>query len=146
MPHKIKPAPELFTGLRPRTPAERHSLLKIALAVVLAMLAVAGLWFSKRHSQIERQDKWSNAIGTIENVRPVLAAKSDGNFGGAMLYTIQVLVRYPSNVGSKERWITVSQRPETLAEAQAQSVRWKGATCVVRWNPTSPEQIEAEVS
>jgi hypothetical protein len=146
MPHTIKLAPEHFTGLRPVNRQERRSLVKVCAAVFLGLGLVAGVWLLQRHWQEVREQSWEAASGTIEDVRPVLVTKVDSNLGGAMLYDVQVLAKYSANGVQREEWITVSQRPERLADEQFQAFRWKGKSCTIRWNAMTSRQIVVEIS
>ena len=146
MPHKIKSAPEHYTGLQPSNPSERRFVLKFCIYAALAIAAVIGLRLLQQHWHRVRELTWTSATGKIEDVRPVLVGKFDGNRGGSMLYQVQVLVTYRVKGNSRTDWITVRQTPEIFEDVQAQAQRWKGALCTVRWNPSNPSQIDAEIS
>lgn len=146
MPHKIKLAPEHFTGIRPQSRSDMRSLVSLCLSALGAVAAVFALWMLQQHWQQVRELTWSSANGTIEDIRSVPTSEVDSQFGGAMLYQVQVLVRFPFGSSSAERWVTVRHAPESLSQLQGQMQRWKGASCIVRWNPSNPDQIDAEVS
>jgi hypothetical protein len=82
----------------------------------------------------------------IEDVRPEQIGVVDSKAGGAILYRVAVLVKYKSDSGGQERWISVDQRPESLPAAKLQAFRWKGSQCIVRWKPSEPTKAIVEVS
>lgn len=45
----------------------------------------------------------------------------DSQRGGAILYRVEILARYPAEGGIREQWTTTSQLPQLLAEAQCQT-------------------------
>jgi hypothetical protein len=63
-----------------------------------------------------------------------------------MLYDVEVKAKYLINGEVREQWTTISQLPELLADAQLQAHLLKEKQCVVRWKPTSPDQIVAEIN
>ncbi len=40
----------------------------------------------------------------------------------------------------------IELQPEVLSEAELQAFRWKGKQCIVRWKPSDPNHVIAEVS
>jgi hypothetical protein len=102
-------------------------------------------FFLKHRHREEVEQHWKCAMATIEDVQPKLVEQASTATGGAMLYEVAILASYQSDEGDRRRWITVDQRPETLAEAELQTFRWKGQQCVVRWKRSTPDQVIAEV-
>ena len=146
MPHKIKPEHERYTGLKPRSRGDQRAAAAIAVYVLLAVCAVFGLRALQRHWSGIRQATWRSAPGKIEMVRPVLVTQGNAQTGSLMLYESEVLVSFRSDTGQEQKWIRVRQMPKRLADIELQESRWRGAICVVRWNPTNPNQIDADVT
>ena len=141
MPHTIKIAPEHYAGLKPTSRAERQSLLKISGIVGFAIAAVACFWLLQQHWQQVRELNWKHASGTIEQVRPVLMSQIR-----EPRYAAEVLVTYPDNGDTKHRWITIRQVPKSRAEIDIETEQWAGKKCIVLWNPSDANQIDAEIN
>ncbi len=63
-----------------------------------------------------------------------------------MLYRTQVLVSFSANGAPQQRWITLRKPFETAEAIQFDARRWRGAQCIIGWNPSTLNQIDAEVS
>ena len=70
----------------------------------------------------------------------------NSQYGGAMLYDVQVFVRYNAGGIKRERWITSQRPPETQSNANFDAFRWKGKQCFVRWKASDPDRVIAEVN
>lgn len=137
---------EAYQRIRPRSRDDRRSLFNIICYVLLAVVVIAELFYLKQKHEADREQNWNSAVATIEDVRTLIATRVESERGGAMLYDVQVLAKYTADGTPQERWITVQQMPKLLADAQFQAFRWKGQTCFVRWKPSDPNQVVAEVS
>jgi hypothetical protein len=138
---------EAITKIRPQTRADRTSLWKICGFVATALLIVIGIFVLRQKDQAIRERTWQSAQGTIEDVRPVIASQLESKFArSVMLYRLEVLVRYTANGSEVRRWVDVPQQPVTLDNAQWDAFRWKGQKCRIRWKPSNPDQIIAEVN
>jgi hypothetical protein len=78
-------------------------------------------------------------------VRTKLVSETGSQYGGAMLYQVQVLASFPVNGSIEERWITVDQVPKSLDAIHFQEYRWKGGKYFVRWKPSDPDRIVIEI-
>ena len=136
---------EAYRRIRPRNVADWRALLAIPGCLALAGLCVVGLLYLKDRVQEDRERNWDSAIAMIEDVRTKPAMQVESRRGGGMLYGVQVLAKYSAGDKTEERWITVEQTPRGLGEAQLEAFRWKGKTCFVRWKPSNPEVVIAEV-
>ena len=145
MPHKLKSAPARYEGLRPRSMADRRSVVRIVVYGLLAVGLVFGFRLLQSHWQEQREHHWSAASAIVLDVRPVLVTQS-GSAYGRMLYNTQVLVSFESPQGALQRWVTLRKLPATMETVQQQTIRWKGTRCIVRWNPADHNQIDAEIS
>ena len=146
MPHKLKPEQERYTGLKPRSRQDRRAATVIVMYVLIAVCAVFGLRALQSNWSGVREITWRSAPGKIETVRPVLVTQGNAQTGSLMLYVPEILVNYQSDTGPEQRWVRVRQTPKRLPDIELQGSRWKGAICVVRWNPDNPNQIDADVS
>jgi hypothetical protein len=131
--------------IRPSRHSDWHRIRVLSGYLALAVVFVAVIFFLKHRHREDVERNWKCAMATIEDVQPKLVEQVNSARGGAMLYEVAILASYPSDEGEQRRWITVDQRPETLAEAELQTFRWKGQQCVVRWNRSMPDQVIAEV-
>ena len=145
MPHKIKLA-EHYTGLKPANRSEQRSLLKLCLYAILAISAVIGLRILQQHWQQVRELTWSSATGTVLDARPDLSASVSFGYNPKLAYRTQILVSFTLNGAPQQRWITLRKSFESPEAIQFDAQRWKGAQCTVRWNPSNPNQIDAEVT
>ncbi len=137
---------EAYRHLRPKTRRDQLQLRKLLGYLALIAIGVITLLVTKHWVQLNRERNWNSAVATIEDVKTDLVTQNNSEFGGAMFYGVQVLVSYPVDGNPRRRWITVSQRPKLLADAQLEAFRWKGRTCIVRWKPSDPDHPVAEVS
>jgi hypothetical protein len=137
---------EGFRHLRPQTPKDRRSLFSLVGFSLTIIFCIAGLFYLKHRVQKNREKNWNSAVATIEDVRTISATQDNSQMGGAMLYDVQILAKYSVDGSPNKRWITVMQKPQHLVDAQLEAFRWKGKICYVRWKPSDPNQIVAEVS
>jgi len=137
---------EAIRSIIPRSSKDRRSLVRIALFVVVAILAVNLLLYLKRVEAERRAALWTSATATIQDARPKLIGQGNSQGGGAMLYNVEVLARFSKDGVLQQRWITVGESPMLLADAQFKAFRWKGQQCTVRWKPSDPDRVIAEAS
>jgi len=100
------------------------------LALIVIFIVVA-LFFQHRRLEGIR-NTWQSATATIEDVRPVVVSQVNSQFGGAMLYQVEVLAHYNANGLEQRRWIRIERRPGPSPD-ENQIARWKGKQFVVRW-------------
>jgi hypothetical protein len=132
--------------IRPRTRADRRSLVK--LAAILAVLALLGatLLHIKQRDQEIRGQTWQSAPATLIDARPILWMQAHAQSGGAMLYQVEVLDHFRSDGKQREQWITLSGTPLLLSDAQFKAYLLKGKTCIVRWRGSDLAHPIAEIS
>ena len=128
----------------PQTRKDRNQLLGLIGLILGATLAVIGLFYLKQRTLLS-QANWATAAGTIEDTRTRLVSRADSKYGGNMLYEVQVLTAFSVNGSRQEHWITVAQAPKTLTSAKFEESHWKGTQCIVRWNPSNPQDIAVEL-
>jgi hypothetical protein len=133
-------------SLRPRSRGDWRSLLSIFAFLFFTVVFVAGVVYLKHRNQLVRERTWANAVATIEDARPRLVGQLDSPYGGRLLYEVEVLAKYPVDGTMREQWTTLSQLPKTMQEARLQSFLLKGKQCFVRWKPSDPNHIIAEIN
>src|SRR3569623_616144 len=65
--------------------------------VLGAILAACALLFINHRVQLHREESWSTAAATIQDTRTRLVSRTDGTYGGHMLYEVQVLATFSMN-------------------------------------------------
>ncbi len=140
------PERDAWVRVRPSNDRDWHRFRVIGVYVVFLTIFVAAVFFFKQEHREDMDQNWNSATAIIEDVRPKELAKVVTSRGGAMLYQVEILVRYKSGGADQQRWIAVEQLPEVLSEAELQAFRWKGKQCIVRWKPSDPNHVIAEVS
>jgi hypothetical protein len=145
MPHTLSNR-AAWQLIRPRTHADRRSLVKLAAILAALALFVATLLHIKHRDQEIREQTWQSAPATIVDARPLLWMQAHAQGGGAMLYQVEVLARFQAGGKQRERWITISGAPLRLPDAQFKAYLLKGKTCVVRWRTSDLAHPIAEIS
>jgi hypothetical protein len=129
----------------PKNRDDRKTLWSIAGLVALIVVVFATVLFFQHRRQQEMEYTWQRATATIEDVRPVVVSQVNSQFGGAMLYQVEVLARYDVNGSEQRRWIKIERRPGPQPE-ESQMSRWKGKQFVVRWKTSQPDQVVPELN
>jgi hypothetical protein len=140
------PNREAWAKIRPSGGRDWHQLQVLGGYLAAIALCVAAIFYLKHLHREDLEQNWSSSTAIIEDVRPEQIGVVDSKAGGAILYRVAVLVKYKSDSGGQERWISVDQRPESLPAAKLQAFRWKGSQCIVRWKPSDPTKVIVEVS
>jgi hypothetical protein len=140
------PDKEELARIRPKGSRDWH-VIRI-LSGYLAFIAIffATALFMRHKQREEMEQSWESATAVIEEVRPTVAAVVNTSRGGGMLYEVAILAKYTVDGVDQERWIKVQQQLESLGDAQLQAFRWKGKQCIIRWKPSDPNKVIAEVS
>jgi hypothetical protein len=140
------PNKEGWARIRPNGRRDWHQLRVLgSYFALIAVFVAANFYFKHRHRE-DLEQNWMSATAVIEDVRSEQMGLVDSPVRGGILYRVAVLVKYTSNGGDQERWITVDQRPESLDGAKLQAFRWKGKQCIVQWKPSDPNKVIVEVS
>jgi hypothetical protein len=146
MRHYSMPNRDAWAKLRPNDDRDRHRLRVLSGYLAMIAIFIAAVFYSQHRHREDLDRNWASAEAFIEDVRYEQASVVDSRTGGLILYRVAILVKYKSDDGDHERWITVDQRPASLAGAKLQAFRWKGKQCTVRWKPSDPNAVIAEVS
>jgi hypothetical protein len=146
MRHYSMPERAAWARIRPRSDRDWHRIRVVGGYLVLIVVFIAAAFFLKHKHREDMEQNWNSATAIIEDVRPKEVAQINTSRGGAMLYQVEILVRYKSDGANQRRWIAVEQLPEVLSEAELQAFRWKGKQCIVRWKPSDPNKVIAQVS
>jgi flagellar basal body-associated protein FliL len=140
------PDKEGWARIRPNGSRDWHVIRILSGYLALIAIVFATAFFVRHKQREEMEQSWESATAVIEEVRPTAAAVMNTNKGGGMLYEVAILAKYTADGVDQERWIKVQQQLESLDDAQLQAFRWKGKQCIVRWKPSDPNKVIAEVS
>jgi hypothetical protein len=135
-----------WAKLRPNGRRDWHQLRVVSGYVALIAIFIAASFYLRHRHREELESNWVSAVAFIEDVHHEQAGVIDSRMGGIILYKVTILVKYRSDGSEHERWITVDQSLTSLADAKLQAFRWKGKQCTVRWRPSDPTKVIAEVS
>jgi hypothetical protein len=146
MRHYSMPSRDAWAKLRPHDDRDWHQLRVLSGYLALIAISVAAVFYLQHRHRADLEHNWVSAVAFIEDVRYEQVGVIDSRMGGIILYRVAILVKYKSDGGDHERWITVAQRPVSLAGAKLLAFRWKEKQCTVRWKPSDPNAVIAEVS
>jgi hypothetical protein len=138
-PHSISDR-EAAAKILPKSREDSRTLWKIAVFLALIVVFVMTVLFFQHRRQQEMENSWQSAPATIEDVRPVVVTQVNNQFGGAMLYQVEVLAHYNANGSEQRRWIRIESMPGPTPD-KSQMARWKGKQFVVRWKASQPDQV-----
>jgi hypothetical protein len=139
------PDREAAAKILPKSGKDRRALWSIVGFLGLMVVFVVAVLFFQHRRQQEIEDTWQSATATIEDVRPVVVSQVNSQFGGAMLYQVEVLALYSANGFEQRRWIRIERRPGPSPD-ENQIARWKGKQLVVRWKASQPDQVVPELN
>jgi hypothetical protein len=139
------PDREALRRIRPRNKASKKQLLGIVAVVAIGVAAVGALVYTRYSNQEYRQQHWDSATATVEDVRPKLAGQLNSQYGGGMVYSVEVLAKYSVGGATQERWIPVAHLPRSLDTVNIDRRMWMGKIYFVRWPPSRPDRIEIEI-
>jgi hypothetical protein len=131
--------------LIPKSRNDRKTLWTICGYLALTIVFVAAALFFQHRRQQEMEETWPSATAMIEDVRPAVVSQANNQFGGAMLYQVEVLAHYNANGFEQRRWIRIERRPGPSPD-ENQIARWKGKQFVVRWKASQPDQVVPELN
>jgi hypothetical protein len=129
----------------PKSRKERRTLWSIVGFLTPVMISVVAILFFQHRRQPEMEDTWQRATATIEDVRPVVVSQVNSQFGGAMLYQVEILAHYNANGLEQRRWIRIERRPGPSPD-ESQISRWKSKQFVVRWKASQPDRVVPELN
>src|SRR5580704_3110334 len=139
------PDREAAAKILPKSRKDSMTLWKIGAFLALLVVFVMTVLFFQHRRQEEMENSWQSATATIEDVRPVVVSQVNSQFGGAMLYQVEVLAHYNANGLEQRRWIRIERRPGPSPDGN-QIARWKGKQFVVRWKASQPDQVVPELN
>jgi hypothetical protein len=105
------PDREAAAKILPKSGKDRRTLWSISGFLGLIVVFVVAVLFFQHRRQQEIEGTWQSAIATIEDVRPVVVSQVNSQFGGAMLYQVEVLAHYNANGSEQRRWIRIERKP-----------------------------------
>jgi hypothetical protein len=131
---------EAATKILPKSRKDSRTLWKIGAFLAFLVVFVMTVLLFQHWRQQEMENSWQSATATIEDVRPVVVSQVNSQFGGAMLYQVEVLAQYNANGLEQRRWIRIESKPGPSPD-ESQIARWKGKQFVVRWKASQPDQV-----
>jgi hypothetical protein len=140
------PNSEAWARIHPGNKRDHHQLWVLSGYLALLVVLIALIFYLKHRHRQDLEQNWVRATAVIVDVRPEQIGVIDTPVQGGILYRVAILVKYQSSGKDEQRWITVDQRPTSLVGAKLQAFRWKGQQCIVRWKPSDPNKVIAEVS
>lgn len=145
MPRHLSNSAALHS-IKPKRRSDWQSLAKLAAYGLLGIVSLAGLLYNKHRQQVSRERDWSSALATIQDTRIHLASQNNSEFGGAMLYEVEIQARYSVHGEVRAQWTTISQSPKPLADALLEAHLLTKKQCVVRWRSSDPHHIVADLN
>jgi hypothetical protein len=82
--------------------ASRTQVRGIIAVVVSGIVGAGALIYTRYRIQHYREQNWDSAIATIEDVRPTLVGQINSNYGGRMLYSVEVSKNIPQTAPRKK--------------------------------------------
>ena len=110
------------------------------------MAFVAGILHQKHRIQRERQQTWTSALATVEDVRIQPIALLDTPQHSGILYEVDILAKYAVDGSTRTQWITLSQVPKRMDDARLQALLLKGKQGWVRWKPEDTDHVIVEIN
>jgi hypothetical protein len=129
----------------PKNRNDRKTLWTMGGYLALMVIFVVAVLFFQHKRLEEIRNTWQSTTATIEDVRPVVVSQVNSQFGGVMLYQVEVLAHYNANGLEQRRWIRIERRPGPSPDG-SQIARWKGQQFVVRWKASQPDQVVPELN
>lgn len=129
--------------IQPRSRRDWRQLIFLVTVIVLSAAALIGLRYVLHRTEQSRVQNWRTGIATIEDVRGQLAATFGAAYddrGGAVLYNVQVLVRFQDGASRREEWVPVGDYPRRSDLLELDKRYWPGKSYPIRWNPANPRQ------
>jgi hypothetical protein len=113
------------------------TILFVALIVVLVLFVIAF-----RHPLVTQS--WPTAAAHISGTRIVAVAAEEHPFqGGTVLYRVEAHVTYEMSGKRVDRWAPASETKRDKAYLESWLSHKKQDACLVRWNPSNPDDLEA---
>ena len=120
------------------------SIIRIWIIPVLALACICGILYEE-HSFKRQQKIWTTVAAVAEDTRLHPISRYALEYGSKDLYEVDVLATYSFNGAPQKDWIPLSEPAKSLDEAKSQAASLKGKQCLVRWDPSAPEQKVVEL-
>jgi hypothetical protein len=121
------------------------SIVRGGIIPVLAIACVAALLYQELAFRHRQKTTWTTVTATIEQTRIHPIARYALEYGSKDLYEVDVLTSYSVNGVQRDDWVPLSEAPQSLAKVQSATQHLKGRQCLVRWDPSSPDQKIADL-
>ncbi len=131
--------------LRPKSQEDWRQFRNLCAWVLFAIAVAPGLLYHQYSLHRMLREDWTSAAATIKDTRTERLQIANWDYGGAVLYEVEMLAKYSVNGAEHEKWIALSEYPHSQSDAQLKAYLLKGKQCFVRWNPAHPDQIVADI-
>lgn len=131
--------------LRPRTAREWKSLRAIALYVTLGFAIVIAFRIHQLHNHQNHVETWSSSVATIEDTRARPIGVYESTRGGGQAFQVEVLAAYTAQAQPQQHWLPVGPPEHSITSAKLRMSLLQGKQCFVRWNPSHPSEIFADI-
>jgi hypothetical protein len=123
-----------------RTAVRGDRLVTFLFFVVIVPLIIGFILLSQK----EDKRPWPTATAHVSGTRIVAVAAEEHPFqGGTVLYRVEAHVTYEVNGKRVDRWAPASGMKRDKAYLESWLSHKKKDSCLVRWNPSSRDDLEA---
>jgi hypothetical protein len=127
-------------GAKSKAAVRGERLVTFLFVALIVPLVIGFIFFSHK----EDKRPWPTATAHISGTRIVAVAAEEHPFqGGTVLYRAQAHVIYEMNGSPVDRWAPASGTKRDKAYLEFWLSHKKQDSCLVRWNPSNPDDLEA---
>jgi len=119
--------------------------LRLLIIPILAIAGVATFLYQEHTFHHQQQTTWTTVPATIEDTRLHPVARFAFEIGSKDLYALDVLAAYALNGAPQKEWVTLTLPAKPKSWATAEAATLKGKPCLLRWDPSAPDQKIAEL-
>lgn len=130
---------------RYRRPRSWKSRVRIWTPPVIAALCVIFFLYEEHAFNHHKQTSWTTSTAIAQDTRLRPLARFALQYGSKPLYEIDVLASYAVEGTPHQDWLPLSQSPQPDQEAHTEAAALKGRSCVVRWDPQTPDRKIVEL-
>jgi hypothetical protein len=132
----------LIVRAKPWREKRGDRLLTFLFVALIVPLILAFLVLSFSHKD-DRQT-WPTATAHISGIRIVAVAAEEHAFAsGSILYRVEAHVSFERKGKPVDRWAPASEIKRDKAYLESWLAKKKQDSCLVRWNPKNPDDVEA---
>jgi len=119
--------------------------LRLLIIPILAIAGIITFLYQEHAFRHQQQTTWTTVPATIEDTRLRPVARFAFEIGSQDLYALDVLAAYTLNGASQKEWVALTLPAEPKSQATTDAAMLKGHTCLLRWDPSTPNQKIAEL-